>query len=1144
MKSSLKKKVTAIGMTALLAGSLATPAAAEFELPKHNGQAGQAIPLSKEMKISLDNLWKDSAEDHPLYEKGLNKFDPKENMRLIVEVDVDKKDKPEQKVEQVKSSIMKKRSGASEVIHTYSEGFYGFSIETTIEEAEKILKANGVKDIRISKTYEHHDINSNDIVEAMNVWTKYNYTGDGMVVAIVDSGIDHRHEALQLTENGEKRAKYNEDNIQTTLNETEVNDIWYSDKVPTGYDWADKDTDVIPASDNHGTHVAGIVGAFEESQKKAVGVAPDVQLIAEKVFSDSREYAYDDDIAAGIYHAVEVGADVINMSLGSDAGMVDPNDPVQRAVEYATDNGVLVVASAGNSSYSTNQNLLPTTNKPLAKNPDIGVVGDPGVTPSALQVASSENDLMRVESLMLNDGTMIGYQNQSSAKKLIEGLETGTEYELVFAGEGFGDDLDGLDLEDKIVVAKPAQAYSTYTTLQYGVAKKGAEALIVIPPDELSDFPNLRFSPNSIPAVTTELKLGNKLVERLQSGEAITVELSDEGMWVKNPATEPMSDFSSYGAPTDLSFKPEITAPGGKITSTVLNNEYEALSGTSMASPQVAGGAALILQKYYQELGLSKNEETVLSAKMALMNTSEILMNPNHENTPYSPRRQGSGLMKIEKAVETPYLLKQVGAPLEQAASVALKEVGRTFDFTLDVEPLAKKLEKANHQFEIQVDLLTDETETRSVKGKEKEYLTLNSIPVKGAVIKVNGKTLNKKNKIQYKPSRDDEVTISVTLPEELSENRFVEGFVRFVPKGSSVKDLTDLTIPFMSFYGDWESLDNIDESPINGDAYLPYTVLWNDILNLPLGYDNSTGKFNPEQVGYSPNSIVTGIYPSFTAFRNLKEMSLSVKDENGNTVANITNFSEYTEDGSPSVFRKNIMAYRDFYYGFDSMFWDGRDDEGNILPDGDYYYVYESTLNDEGAEPQQTKIPIKIDGAAPGVENIQVEDRKDGNYKITWDVQEQNTGYMGSLLWVNGKSKSLESGAMEYISDEKPEIVMISALDGVHNVGVNYLGNEELLHADPFINFWQVSGTTINGTKPASILIFGYKRLDWHIEISDSEGNMLEYIDIENEHSIYGLKWHPSEEYPNGDYYVTVTGTDEKGLSLSSEPKKITIKH
>ncbi|TYS76718.1 S8 family serine peptidase [Rossellomorea aquimaris] len=1283
MKSSMKKKLSAIGMSALIAGSIATPAGAEFELPNKNGHAGQAIPLSKEAKAEVDNLWKDSAIGHPLYGQKSEKFDPKENIRLIVEVDVEKKDKPEQKVEQVKGTFMKKRSGGSEIIHTYSEGFYGFSMETTIEEAEKIKKVDGVKDIRIAKTYEHHDINSNELVEAMNVWTKYNYTGEGMIVAIVDSGIDHRHEALQLTENGKEHAKYNEENIQSTLNETEVNDIWYSDKVPTGYDWADKDTDVIPASSSHGTHVAGIVGAFEESQKKAVGVAPDVQLIAEKVFSDTQGYAYDDDIAAGIYHAVEVGADVINMSLGSDAGIVDPNDPVQRAVEYATDNGVLVVASAGNSSYSTKQNLLPNTELPLAKNPDIGVVGDPGITPSALQVASSENELMRVESLELNDGTMLGYQNQSNSKKLIEGLEAGKDYELVFVGEANKEELEGVDLEGKIAVVKPGDTYSTYSPFQFRVAGKGAAALIVIPPDESSDYPNLIFSSNSIPAVTTELKSGNTLMETLQNGETITVELSDEGMWVQNPATEPMSYFSSYGAPTDLSFKPEITAPGGKITSTVLDNQYEAMSGTSMASPQVAGGAALLLQKYYQELGLPKNEETVLKAKMALMNTSEILKDPNGENIPYSPRRQGSGLMKIKQAVETPYLLKNNGAPLEQAASVALKEVENKFNFSLNVEPLKgnefsvfkdgeasvnpedseisinvsnKSMENLNFEtkylegsnirehaqleisnsssedktftssieytelsndaekngvqfsvsnkvkvkagkskktnvflsvpktagegiyegyitlineeddtekyqvpfavkvakpteYDVYVDVLKDGTVIKEFDlnkdgnvDKSNEYLTLSSEPVVNASVKVNGKKVSDQNgtSISMK-DKDVELNVSVELPEEFRDNQFVEGFVRLVPKN---EETPSLTMPYMGFYGDWDSLDNIDESPINGDAYLPYTVLWNDLLELPIGYDSKTGKFNPEQIGYSPNSIVTGIYPSFTAFRNLKEMSLSVQDKDGDTVANITDFSEYSEDGGPLAFSKNIMAYRNFYYGFDGLLWDGRDDDGNILPDGDYYYVYESTLNYEGAEPQQTKIPIKIDAAGPQVENIQVEEQEDGNYKITWNVKEEDTGYKGSMLWVNGKRKSLEAGAMEYISDERPEIVMIQAIDGVQNVGVNYWGNKELLHADPFINFLHVSGSNINENKPASMIIFGYKRLDWHIEISDSEGNMIEYTDIENEHSIYGLKWYPGEEYPNGDYFVTVTGTDENGLSLTSEPKKMTVKH
>ncbi len=1137
-----KKSTLSIGlMSVLLSSSMITPASAEFYQSKEEKDPAHI----HKGKLPLMDMEK-KATDDSLYGQHLKAFNPNENIRLIVEVDVNKKLKtaPEKQVEQVKNTFMKKRDASSKIIHTYSTGFYGFSMETTMKDAEKIKELEGVKDIRLAKTYEHMDVKSNELVEAMNVWTKYNYSGDGMVVAIVDSGIDYRHEAMTLSEKGKKKAKYNEHNIQEKLDESEVDDVWYTDKVPTGYDWADKDTNVIPASNSHGTHVAGIVGAYEESQKKAMGVAPDVQLLAEKVFSDSRSGAYDDDIVAGIYHAVEFGADVINLSLGSDAGSVDPNDPVQRAIQYATEHGVLVVAAAGNASYSTKQNLLEKSQLPWAENPDIGLVGDPGVTPSALQVASSENDQMSVDAFSLNDGSQLGYQTQSSSKKLSDELEAGQDYELIFAGEGFGSHLDGLDLEGKIVVAKPAKSYAIYSTLQYDSAKKGAVGLIVIPPDKYPSYASLNFSRYTIPAVTTGHTEGDQLIERLQSGEKISVQLSDEGVWVQNPTTEPMSSFSSYGSPTDLSFKPEITAPGGKISSTVLNNEYETMSGTSMATPHVAAGAALLLEKYYEELGLPKNEETVLKAKNALMNTSQVLTNPNDENSLYSPRRQGSGLMKIEQAIKSPYLVEHVGAPLEKAASVALKEVDRTFDFTLDVEPLAKKLEKANDQYEIAVDLLMDETEKKTYGGVEREYLTLHSIPIEGAVVKINGKQMGDK-KIQYKPRRDGEVKISVTLPEGLSEGRFVEGFVRFVPKGTSVKDLATLTMPFMGYYGDWDSLNNIDVSPVNGDPYLGYTVLWNDVMELPMGYDTSTGTFDPNKIGYSKNAVASGIYPSFTAFRNLKEMSLKVEDENGKTVANITNFGEFTEDGSPYPFRKNIMGYGNYSYKFDGMFWSGEDDGGNQLPDGNYTYVYESTLNYEGAEPQQTKIPFKLDSVAPVVKNIKITEQTDGKYKITWGVTEEGTKHIGNFIWVNGGSrKSVYSDANEYITDEKPEIVMISAIDALQNVGVGYTGNEELLNADPFINYWNVSRSNVNETKPASILVFGYKRMDWRIEISNAEGEMIEYADIENEHSIYGLKWYAAAEYPDGDYYVTVTGTDESGLSLTSEKKKITVKH
>lgn len=1278
MKGSLKSRLSIVLMFVLLLSSFVTPVGAEFHFSK-DGQS--AIPKTQKAELPMADLVEDSG-NHPLYGQDGTSIDPNEKVRLIVEVDVNEKAKslPEKQVEQVKNTFMKKRDGSSKVIHTYHTGFYGFSMETTMKEAEKIKVVDGVKDIRIAKTYEHMDVKSNELVEAMNVWTKYNYSGDGMVVAIVDSGIDYRHEAMKLSEKGKLNAKYNEENIQAKLYETDVNDVWYTDKVPTGYDWADKDNDVIPSSDSHGTHVAGIVGAYEESQKKAIGVAPDVQLLAEKVFSDNSGGAYDDDIAAGIYHAVEVGADVINLSLGSDAGMVDPDDLVQRSIKYATEQGVLVVAAAGNAAYSTKQNLLETSQLPLAKNPDIGLVGDPGVTPYALQVASSENDQMKVDALRLSDGSLLGYQISPYAKKLIDTLEADKEYDLIFAGEGFGKHLEGLDLEGKIVIAKPGR-YSTYTTLQHDLKKKGAAALMVIPPSDFTPYSTLRFTTNSIPAVTTDQDVSIQLVERLKNGEKLTAELSDEGLWVQNTETETMSHFSSYGAPTDLSFKPEITAPGGKINSTVLNNQYETYSGTSMASPHVAAGAALLLQSMYDR-GLNQSEETALKAKLALMNTSSVQYEPN-STVPYSPRRQGAGLMQIENAISTPAVISNNDASLEQAGSVALKEVENKFNFSLNVKPLQVKkfsvfkdeeetgnqvdsditievsgrsmdnlnfetkylegshirenaklnisnsssenktftsiieytdlsndaekngvqlsvsnkvkvkagkskntnvflsvpksaeegiyegyitfVNEEDHneryevpfavnvakpaEYDVYVDVLKDGTVTKEfdidkdgVVDGSNEYLTLSSERVESASVKVNGKVVTNQNGTSVSvKDKDVEVNVSIELPKEFRENQFVEGFVRLVPKN---EEAPSLTMPYMGFYGDWDSLDNIDESPVNGDPYLGYTVLWNDMFDLPLGYDQQTDTFDKKAVGYSSNSVASGIFPSFTAFRNLKEMSFSIQDEEGNTVSNITDFSEYTEDGSPYTFRKNIMSYRDYYYKFDGILWSGTDDEGNLLPDGNYYYVYESTLNYEGAEPQQTKIPFSLDSVSPVVENIKITDQQDGKYKITWDVIEKGSGYIGSFIWVNGKRKSVAAGSKEVISDEKPEIVMVSAMDNFRNVGVGYTGNEDLLHADPFINYFHVSGTNINEDKPASILVFGYKRMDWHFEISDAEGNVLEYADIENEHSIYGLKWYPGEEYPDGDYYVTVTGTDETGLSLTSEKKKITVKH
>ncbi|WP_078379816.1 protease inhibitor I9 family protein [Sutcliffiella halmapala] len=167
MRRISKKMVVYAFILVLLVSSFASPASAQFEVQKqvdHQAKENQpAIPFSVDKG------------DHPLYDKDGTEIDPNEKVRLIVEVDVKKNTKnlPNVQVEQVKKEFMKKRDDSSKVRHTYTSGFYGFSMETTMAEAEKIQAVNGVKDIRLAKTYEHTVLNSKDIVEAMNVWSSY-----------------------------------------------------------------------------------------------------------------------------------------------------------------------------------------------------------------------------------------------------------------------------------------------------------------------------------------------------------------------------------------------------------------------------------------------------------------------------------------------------------------------------------------------------------------------------------------------------------------------------------------------------------------------------------------------------------------------------------------------------------------------------------------------------------------------------------------------------------------------------------------------------------------------------------------------------------------------------------------------------------
>lgn len=1105
-------------------------------------QQGSDILTNERKKLA--NEWKEK-HGYGGMDGESDAYTPDEKVRIIVEVDQpekmatlnqkEKKQEMKQAQDKVIQQIEKGRS-ESELRHRFFEGVHGFSMEIAYEEVKEIRNLSHVKEVHIAKTYQLTLNESKGLVQAQETWEEYGLKGEGMVVAVVDSGLDHTHPDMVLSKDGKKEERWTESSIQAVLDETDVDDIWYSDKVPSGYDWADMDNDVVPASDSHGTHVAGIVGANgDESNGGVVGIAPEVQLLAEKVFSDTDGNAYEDDIIAGIEHAVELDADAINLSLGTDSGFVgEAEDPIQKTIRQATENGVLVVAASGNAFYSTKNDVLETAQKPYASNPDIGIVGSPGVSPYALSVASYENDMIRYGTLTLADGSDFPYADQTYLNfKLHQTLDANTSYDLVYGGEGREEDLEDLDVDGKIVLVQPETAYSTYSYAQFAAERKGARAVVIVPPEAVDDFPTLQLSEASIPAATTSKEAGEQVIDGLEEGEHVSFQLG-EGVWLQNPEKEEMSDFSSMGAPHTLGFKPEIAAPGGAIYSTALEDDYEVMSGTSMASPHVTGGSSLVLQSLYDK-GLDKTEDAALQTKVALMNTSEIVHQPD-TGIPYSPRKQGAGLMQIKDAIDTPVLVTDKDASLEEGGAVALEEIsGNTAQFSLDMESLSdEKLE-----YDVYVDVLTDETETMEFDTDEDgevdtshEYLSLETKRVEGAKVLVNGSPASHEQgaKVLVTPDNNVKLYVNIFLPEDMEENRFVEGYVRLVPKDP--ENSPELTVPYMGFYGDWDTPSNIDPSPWEEDKFLGYTVLWDDVAELPLGFDMETGEFDTDKIAISSRSVAPGVYSTFTALRNLEKTEMYIENESGEVIEKLGDFSENT--GEPFKFPKNLLPFEDNYYS--GYTWEVADDDGTFVSDGDYQYTIKSTLAFEGAEAQYQRMPIKVDSVSPTVQDIQVEP-VDGNYEIRFKAtdNENGSGYYGAVLYIDGQYVPLEPGKQSYVVDEKPESVIVVAADYAYNEGIEVWGDPSYADEELLVSwFTAYDSGGVNEENPLEVVGYGLSRLQWTVVIEDTEGNEVDRFIEERQHTIRS-PWTPEEDIESGDYIVYALVKDADGFEVKT---------
>ncbi len=571
----------------------------------------------------------------------------------------------------------------------------------------QIEKVPGVREVLVETLYAP-DVVKEEQVNDPNMGTSSaqigspaawaaGYTGAGSRIAVIDTGVDTDHqsmnadafqyslahvagtkgmsveeymEQIDLLDAAEIDAVADQLNAPVTGSEAYINA-----KLPFGYNYVDGDLDVTHDNDTqggHGSHVSGIATAnaylytengFVSAMDSAMvqGVAPDAQLITMKVFGKGGG-AYNSDYMAAIEDAIVLGCDAANLSLGSGNPGTSKNATAeyQAIMESLAECGMVVAMSAGNSGSWVEA----AYNAGYLYNTDVSMHtgGSPGSYTNSLGVASVDNDgstgyYVDVNGMMIVYNETTGYSNEPFVTiageheyVFVDGLGTAEDWAAV------GDALAGkialcwrgeISFYEKADFAVEAGAIATFICnnqpgiINMDLTDYGYDA----PCASLTQADGLAIMAASTPVTDAD---GNVLyyTGKMTVGESLAA-----GQF--NSPNYTMSSFSSWGVPGSLELKPEITAPGGSIYSIdgepAETDKYVVMSGTSMASPQVAGMAAVVAQYIAEndlvaKTGLSNRQ----LAQSLLMSTAVPMLDAN--GSYYSLMQQGSGLANVGAA--------------------------------------------------------------------------------------------------------------------------------------------------------------------------------------------------------------------------------------------------------------------------------------------------------------------------------------------------------------------------------------------------------------------------------------------------------------------------------------------------------------
>lgn len=896
----------------------------------------------------------------------------------------------------VKSQLATKLDDV-EVRYEYTTVFNGLSVEADYADLETIQDLPGVKDAYVSQVYQLIEpVNETKLADSVpaiggDISQKTGYTGKGMVVAILDTGLDTSHEAFQNKVNEPKFTKQNIANKLASdslrVGNVNVDSIYQSDKIPFAYDYYDNDTNVS-GGNSHGTHVAGIVGA---NSGQVTGVAPDAQLMIMKIFGDDGSGAHDSDIIAALEDAVVLGADAVNMSLGMTAGFSEAASTKTREVYQRVKNaGISLMCAAGNE-YSSSYKSASGTDLPLASNPDNGAVASPSTYDAALSVASMNNVKATAPYLLVGDRKIRYSDPAETVSKQIASLN-GT-YEYVDCGVGATTDFTGKTLTNKVALIQRAGEENgeilTFAQKEANAKKAGAKAVIIYDNVE-GDLVNMSTDGN-IPAVFISKADGEAMLAA--SDKHVSFSKSYLAQF-QDAYSGKMSDFSSWGVTPDLKLKPEITAPGGDIYSTLPGGLYGSMSGTSMASPHMAGAAVVMAQYITEELGgtgMTQQEITALSNKL-LMSTAVPVK--KEQGLPYSPRKQGAGLVQLARATKAKAYLSSAEGGLPKA------ELGDSTNGSFSFSFQANNLSNSEIKYEVGVTVLTEDTVTENGKT----YLAQSPRELGADEVTVTAPdtvTLNSKGQAEVEVSLALTAKGKAALDAKFPNGIYLEGFVTLTPVNGG--DTISLGLPFMGFYGDWSAAPIFDASVYDTDES---PAVYRTMLGL-FGADGSghylghnlyatdNDRFDKNYIAMSNKTQNYHVTAAMAMLRSADDLTFAVTDESGKTV-----YSEELTNQSKTYYSSSQQSYHTpmAATGF-TGYTKSKYTAAKALPEGTYTYTVTAELN---GKTETETFPLTIDNQAPEVVKSEVVIQ---NGKRLWKVTVRDNHYVQAVCATLGST-------------------------------------------------------------------------------------------------------------------------------------------